>query len=157
MGETVLVRADLPLELIEAGRTLLRELDAQAVGIDAAFWLLDESSGFWHLVLGKRSVRESGSTALYHKVNQILTELGMQDRLWIGMVSIVDQRSAMIQALRKALGAARSVDGVRLDNAKLGDVRMLGCLLYRVSAKQKLAPQPSDAGADRGKARRAEA
>ena len=141
MVETILVRADLASELVEAGRTLLLALDAQAANIEAAFWLLDKSSGIWHLVLGNRSVRKSGSSALYHKVNRTLTRLGLEDRLWIGMVSIVDQRSADIQALDRALGAAASVEGTRLDNAKLGDVWMLGCLLYRISAKQKLAPQ----------------
>ena len=141
MDETLLVRADLAPELIEAGRTLLLGLDAQAANIEAAFWLLDNSSGIWHLVLGNRWVRKSGSSVLYNKVNRTLTKLGLQDRLWIGMVSIVDQRSVEVQALDKALGGAASVDGVRLDDAKVGDIRLPGCLIYRVSAKAEARPE----------------
>jgi hypothetical protein len=128
-------------ELIAAGRTLLMGLDAQHIDVEAAFWLLDENSGSWHLVLGARSIRRNGAASLYDKITRLLAKLGLQDRLWIGMVSIVDQGSPIVRALDKALGAAASVDGARLDNATVDDIRMPASLLYRLSRKQRLLPE----------------
>jgi hypothetical protein len=145
MGETVLVVAYLAPDLIEAGRTLLMELDAKSLYFDAAFWLLDGDSANWHLYLGAHSIRENGSLALYRKVNRTLTTLSLTDKLWIGMISIVDMRSKIVRALASALGTAASVDGARLDNAIVGGIQIPSCLLYRVSANQKLAT-PADSG-----------
>lgn len=92
MAETVLVRSDLTPEMVTAGRVLLSGLDAQGVVFDAAFWLLDEEDGEWHLVLSNHSVRKDGSLALNHKVNRVLGKLRLQDTIWIGAVSIVDPR-----------------------------------------------------------------
>jgi hypothetical protein len=39
------------------------------------------------------------------------------------------------------LGTGASVDGTRLDNATIGGVRIPGCLLYRLSTRQKVGPQ----------------
>jgi hypothetical protein len=141
MAETVLVKADLTSDMIAAGRGLLTGLDAHGMIFDAAFWLLDEESGNWHLVLSSRSVRKDGSLALYHKVNRVLTKLRLQGAIWIGVISIVDHRAQIVQSLREALGTAGSVDGVRLDNATIDGVRVPACLVYRLSAKQKLAAQ----------------
>jgi hypothetical protein len=49
---TVLVVADLAADLIAAGRTLPRKLDAQGVRFDAAFWLMDPENSSWRLHLG---------------------------------------------------------------------------------------------------------
>jgi hypothetical protein len=141
MAETVLVRPDLTPEMATAGRALLAGLDAHGIIFDAAFWLLDEESGEWHLVLSSRSVRKDGSLSLYHKVNRVLSRLQLQDAIWIGEISIVDDRTQIVQSLRGALGTAASVDGARLDNATIGGVRIPGCMLYRLSPRHKVAPQ----------------
>ena len=65
MAETVLVRSDLTPAMATAGRALLDGLDAHGIILDAAFWLLDEESAEWHLVLSSRSVRKGGSFSLY--------------------------------------------------------------------------------------------
>jgi hypothetical protein len=137
VAETVLVMADLTSDKIAAGRTLLMALDEHGLVFDAAFWLLGEESCRWHLILSNRSVRTDGSLALYHKVDRILSRLGLENAIWIGDVSIVDQRTTLVQALRKALGTTGSVDGARLDNTTIGGVRIPAAIVYRLAAKQR--------------------
>jgi hypothetical protein len=141
MAETLLVRPDLTPEMATAGRALLAGLGAHGIIFDAAFWLLDEESGEWHLVLSSRSVRKDGSFSLYHKVNRVLSRLQLQDAIWIGEISIVDDRAQIVQSLRGALGTTASVDGARLDNATIGGMRIPGCMLYRLSTRQQVGPQ----------------
>ena len=136
MADTVLVVADLARDLIEAGRTLIRKLDSRSVRFDVAFWLMDPENGSWRLHLGASSVRETGSLALYEKVDTILTEMGFGVRFWIGMVTIEDLRSKLVQALISTLGSAESVDGTRLDYATVNGVRVPPCVLYRLSPEQ---------------------
>jgi len=140
MGETLLVKAELTPAMIAAGRTLLTGLDSQGLIFDAAFWLLSENSVKWHLVLSNRSVRRDGSLRLYHKVNKAIERLHLQPVIWIGEISILDTGVSIVQALRRALGMTSSVDGTRLDNATIGGEQIPGCLLYRLSVKQKLLP-----------------
>jgi len=138
MVETVLVRADLTPRMIEAGRELVTALDSRGSAFEAAFWLMDGENGRWHLVLSSRSVKIEGSQALYAEVNGVLSTLQSQNDIWIGIISIVGHRTPLVRSLREALGMAASVDGVRLDNAFIGGVSIPGCVLYRLSRRQKL-------------------
>jgi hypothetical protein len=138
MVETVLVRAELTTRMIEAGRELVTVLDSRGPSFEAAFWLMDEENGRWHLVLSSRSVKMNGSRAMYVEVNKLLSALQLQNEIWIGMISIVGHRTPLVKALREALDTAASVDGVRLDNAFIGGVSIPGCVLYRLSRRQKL-------------------
>jgi|SRR5580658_1688600 hypothetical protein len=143
MAETILVRSDLSQRLIDAGRSLIVGLDQIGLAYEAAFWLLDEESAIWHLVLSTKAVKMDGSRALYSQVHKVLLNLGLNGDIEITMISIVGDKTPIVKSLRDALGAAASVDGTRLDNAFLGAVRLPGCLLYRLSRRQKLQPMTS--------------
>jgi hypothetical protein len=148
MGETILVIVDLSPGLFADGRLLVHALDARGLLFDAAFWLLDEENGNWHLVLSNKSVHEMGSLSYYKKIHRVLDKLTLQSDIWIGMLSVVDLRTPLVQALRGSLGAAGRVDGVRLSNTIVGGVRIPACLIYRVTTEQKLDPVPASAGND---------
>jgi hypothetical protein len=60
------------------------------------------------------------------------------------MISIVGHRTPLVKSLRKTLGTAASVDGTRLDDAFIGGVSIPGCVLYRLSRRQKLQPITSE-------------
>ena len=138
MAETVLVRADLPPRLIEAGRELVIALDSHGSEFEAAFWLMDEENGRWHLVLSSQAVKIDGSRAQYAEVRKVLSTLQLENDIPIRMISIVGHRTPLVKSLRKALGMAASVDGARLDNAFIDGVSIPACLLYRLSKRQKL-------------------
>ena len=149
MADTILVVADLAPDLIEGGRTLLVKLDAKAVRFDAAFWLMDPENGRWRLHLGASSVRETGSLALYGEVDEILSEMGFGGRFWIGMVTIEDLHSKLMQALVSVLGNATSVDGTRLDYTTVNGVYVPPCLLYRLTVEQRIGAGPRTASSRR--------
>jgi hypothetical protein len=138
MAEITLVRSDLTPGMIEAGRSLVVGLDQLGLGFEAAFWLMDEESAIWHLVLSTPAVKMDGPRSLYSKVHKVLLNLKLQGDIWIGMISIVGHKTPLVKSLRDVLGAAASVDGTRLDNAFVGGMLLPGCLLYRLSRRQKL-------------------
>jgi hypothetical protein len=138
MAETILVRSALATRMIEAGRTLVVGLDQAGLGFEAAFWLLDEESGIWHLVLSTKAVKLDGSRELYAKVHKVLLNLRLQSDISLRMISIVGDKTPVVKSLREVLGAPASVDGAVLDDAYIGKVRLPGCFLYRLSRRQKL-------------------
>jgi hypothetical protein len=49
-----------------------------------------------------------------------------------------------VKSLRKAVGTAASIDGTRLDNEFIDGVSIPGCVLYRLSRRQKLQSMTSE-------------
>lgn len=139
MAQAALVRSILTDEMIELGRTLLTRLDEEGVVFEAALWLLDEEIQEWRLVLASGLIRTSGPRMLYRKIGRCLSGLGADRLIPLEMVSVVDERSQLVQSLRRALGSATSVDGTRLDGATIEGTRLPGCVLYRLRARQRIA------------------
>lgn len=144
MAETILVRADLSPRLIEAGRKLVGALDQHGSEFEAAFWLMDEENGRWHLFLSSRSIKFDGSQAMYAGVREVISATQLQNEFRTGMVTIVGHQTPLVKALRKALGTAASIDGARLDGAYIGGVYIPACVVYRLSRRQKLQPLTSE-------------
>lgn len=140
MVETILVSGYLAPRLIEAGRELIIGLDAHGADFEAAFWLMDEENGRWHLMLSSKAVKFSGSMAQYAEVRQVTSALRLEDDFRLGMISIIGDGTPIVKALRKVFGKAPSVDGKRLDNEYIGRESILACVLYRLSRRQKLNP-----------------
>ena len=138
MAESILVRSALIPGMIEVGRSLVAGLDQAGLAFEAAFWLSDEESGIWHLVLSMKAVKMDGSRALYSQVHKVLLNLGLEADVRIWMISIVGDKTPIVKSLRGVLGTAASIDGAVLDDAFIGGVRIPGCLLYRLSRRQKL-------------------
>jgi hypothetical protein len=147
MVETILVRTDVTPAMIAAGRELVTALDSYGPKFEAAFWLMDEDNGRWHLILSTRSAIMEGSTALYAKVDKVLCTLQAQNDIRIRMVSILGDRMPVVRALRKILGTKATVDGTRLDDTYIERVWFPGCYVYRVSARQALKPVTEEAHA----------
>jgi hypothetical protein len=145
MAETILVMPDLTPGMVEAGRALVAGLDAHGLSFEAAFWSMDDENGRWNLILSSRAVKFDGTRALYTEVDKVISELRLQKHIWIGIVSIIGHRTPLMKSLQDTLGTAASVDGVRLDGAFLGGVFLPGCLLYRLSRRQRLSAIPVEA------------
>ena len=145
MAETILVMPDLTSGMIEAGRELVAGLDAYGPSVEAAFWAMDDENGRWHLVLSSRAIKMDGTRELYLGVDKVISELRLQKYIWIGIVSIIGHRTPLMKSLQDTLGTAGTVDGVRLDGAFLGGVFLPGCLLYRLSRRQRLSAIPVEA------------
>jgi hypothetical protein len=141
MAQTILVRSGLTAEMVSAGRRLLRHLDAAGIVFEAALWLLDADIDEWHLVVGTDAVHSEGPKALYRAVNVAMSQVTPVGVLSIEMISIVDRAEPIVEALTDRLGTAESVDGARLDHATVAGVRLPGCVLYRLTAAQALAPE----------------
>jgi hypothetical protein len=143
MVETVLVRSDLAPRMIEAGRELVTALDSHGSEFEAAFWLMDDENGRWHLFLSSRSVKFDGSMAMYAEVREVISTLQSPNDFRVGTISIVGHRTPVVKALRETFGTTGNVDGARLDDAFVGNVYIPACIVYRLSRRQKLQPMTS--------------
>jgi len=147
MAETILVIPELTQGMVAGGRMLLANLDQLGIPIEAAFWRLDEEVPMWYLVLASRQVRTDGSLAMYRKIDKVLRKLQLHDTIWIGMVSVVDPRARIVQALAGALGMTESAGGIHLDNATFDGVHISACLIYRLAVKSKARARTMKAAA----------
>src|ERR1700722_2172533 len=136
MAQAILVTTELTPGMIEAGRSLVAGLDRADLAFEAAFWLSDLESGYWHLFLSTKAVKMDGTRAQYAQVRKVIEKLGLEDEIWIGMISIVGDKTPTVKSLRQVLGTSLSVDGTRLDGAFVSGTLLAGCMLYRLSRRQ---------------------
>jgi hypothetical protein len=144
MAETILVRTDLAPRLVEAGRELVAGLDSHGLEFEAAFWLMDDEFGRWHLFLSSQAVKFDGMRSQYAEVRKVTSALGLEDDIRTGMISIIGHRTPLMRALRKAVKSAATVDGVRLEDTFIDREYIPACILYRLSKRQKLKPVTSE-------------
>jgi len=78
MAYTQLVVHELSADVIQAGRDFLAELDREQVPIVAAFWLFDDETSRWTLVLASPIVEQSGPLVFYRRVGDILRASGIE-------------------------------------------------------------------------------
>jgi hypothetical protein len=138
MAETILVRSDLSPRLIGAGRELVAGLDSHGLEFEAAFWLMEEEFGRWHLFLSSQAIKFDGLRSQYAEVGKISSMLGLENDVPITMIAIIGHRTQLMKALRKAVRPAATVDGTRLEDTFIGNVYIPACILYRLSKRQKL-------------------
>src|SRR5580704_3867038 len=101
MAEAILVSSELTPGMIEAGRSLVAGLDEAGLAFEAAFWLSDRDSGYWHLFLSTKAVKMDGSRADYAQVRKVIETVGPEDEIWIGMISIVGDKTPTVTSLRR--------------------------------------------------------
>lgn len=58
-------------EMIEAGASLIRQLEEQNAQVCAAFWILDDKESHWKLVIISPLVESEGPLKFFKKINNI--------------------------------------------------------------------------------------
>jgi hypothetical protein len=117
MAFTSLVVHELSAEVIQAGRDLIDALDREQVPIVAAYWLFDDETSRWTLVLASPVVEQSGPREFYRKVGEILRASGIE-ALILSHVTGVPSDDPIVVRLRNAL-----------KNVPAGEVRLTGNFL----------------------------
>ena len=108
MGSTELVS-----EKIEAGSSLLRQLDREGIRVGSAFWLYDRDADDWRLILSMPLVDERGQHAAYNRLAHALQAAGIRT-LYLRDIAAVGPGDKVVGLLRNTIKTGSEVGAVRL-------------------------------------------
>jgi len=115
---------------IEAGRLLLDKLATENLSIEAAFWLLEEDSLDWRLVIATPLAQYVGPREVYRRIQAAL--LGEEsDDLNLFNVSVVSMQDARAQAVRTGVTMATG-SGARLHKTSISGQYFEDAYVYGV-------------------------
>lgn len=130
-----MVEAPLETGRIEAGETLVRELDKKGLQPDAAFWLYDSEAQGWKLVLAEAKLKEAGPKQLYRDIQRRLAELPDEHRplLTLADIAVAAPDSPIVLLLKTATRTGPGTSGIRFTNNVINGKLIEGAYVYRVS------------------------
>ena len=102
MAKELLVTKELNREMIDAGASLVAELESQGFDATAILWLYFEEFERWRLVVASPDVDRLGRMSVYHRIRQILT--GMKDDgtgLKLSDIAAVGETASPVLGLRR--------------------------------------------------------
>ncbi len=137
MANEVVVTEQLTGEMVEAGRQLIAALDSAGIPISAAFWLYFPEPQTWRLVLASTRVDKFGPRKVYHNIQTVLLKLPDSKRLSLSDITVVENNAPLVTSLRKALGLAKDVEGVRLGGNTIDGQYIEKAYLYFISPAQR--------------------
>lgn len=116
---------------IEAGKILLRELDAQNFQITTAMWFFYPDVGEWKLLLHSPRFDAEGGIASYSKISEIITALGSKmGMLSFNAIKLVYSRDALMAMLKK-LAHVSGISLVRVTSNYINGMYVDDALIYR--------------------------
>jgi len=136
VAETILVMEPLTPEMTSLGAAFVQALDGSGFVAKAAFWLFDPRWNGWKLVLGSPELPVVGPAPLYRKTIKALDRLGRPEPLRPELITILDTRNPIIQALATRFSTGPGIDGVRLRTTTIDGVHFADAYVYRVDIRR---------------------
>ncbi|TRW90864.1 hypothetical protein [Candidatus Methylobacter oryzae] len=121
-------------EMLLAGESLIRQLDASDAKVQAAFWLLDAEDKTWKLTIVSPLVESEGPRSYYKRINDI-NESARPDEKVIALhdISVSDTNNRIVKAIKRSvLGDDAMLGNNRLGRNTLGGVYIEDMYLYRM-------------------------
>lgn len=133
MAEETLVKEALTEEMIEAGKSVVQDLDRRQFLIDAALWFYLTEQNQWRLLLATPEVHVEGPRKTYRRLLQALRNATVHG-LSLDDVAVLDTRDPLIQLLRIALRTDRSIGGWRFSKNTVNGQFIEDAYIYRMAA-----------------------
>ncbi len=133
MAEETLVKEALTDEMIEAGKSVLENLDRRQFPVDAALWFYLADQNQWRLLLATPEVHVEGPRKTYKRLLQSLRNAAVHG-LSLEDVAVLDTRDPLIQVLRIAFRSDRSIGGVRFSKNTVSGQFIEDAYIYRMAA-----------------------
>lgn len=127
MASATLVEFD-----VEAGAELLRQMEGSEVEVRAALWLYFSEAEEWRLVLGTPLVAQIGSRAVYSKIQKILDQSGLGDRLLLMSITVMSMDEPLLKALRDMIHVD-GIGGVRFSRNSINNLYIEDAYIYRMT------------------------
>jgi hypothetical protein len=133
MAEETLVKDALTDQMIEAGASVVQNLNPREFPVDAAVWLYLSDANRWRLMLATPDVQLEGPLKAYKRLFRALGNAAMHG-LTIENIAVVDSRDPLIQLLRGAMKTDRSGRGVRFSRSTIKGQFIEDAYIYRTAA-----------------------
>ena len=117
---------------IDFGKRVAQRLHGTGLGIKGIFWLYDDVTDDWRLVIAAEAVDRIGPRETYIQIAKLLLGVGSSDfqRMRIEAVS---PKTPLLQALRSVFGTAATVEGARLQGTVVNGIRVPEAYLYEIA------------------------
>lgn len=128
-----MVASTLTDKLIKGGETLLKELDAVSVTVDAAFWFYYPEQGFWKLMLSLPGLEKEGPRAGYAKIQKALAKLEEEPTLSLDDIAIAKQGAPIVHLLKSAIRTGPGIGGIRFSSNVIDGQLIPDAYIYRLT------------------------
>jgi len=128
MAETVLVNSD-----IEAGRELVRLLDAAGFPVTAAAWIYFPDVEEWRLVIRSPKAAKNLQEGLLELARAMDAKGDLRSRLNLARVKLVPPSDRMLEAMGKAVRIS-GLSTVRFSRNIVNGIYIDDALIYRLAA-----------------------
>jgi hypothetical protein len=120
-------------EMLLAGESLIRRLDATDAKVQAAFWLLNAEDKTWKLTIVSPLVESEGPRNYYKRINDI-NESAKPDENVIALhdISVSDTDNRIVKAIKRSVLGDAILGNNRLGRNTLGGVYIEDMYLYRM-------------------------
>jgi hypothetical protein len=132
LGNDEVVANTLTEAMIEGGKRLLMELDAENVHADGAFWYYFDDQKFWKLMLALPGLEKHGPKAAYKKVQSAIERMPGEHALSLEDVAILKPTSPLYGLLRVAIRTGPGISGVRFSENVVNGHLITDAFIYRL-------------------------
>lgn len=142
MDSKAMVTTALTEEMIQAGNTLVRELDKRGLDPDAVFWFYSPDTQEWKLIIAEVKLATQGPRETYKQIQSAISALGEElHGLALGSVALAKPDTPIVSLLRVAVGTGPGISGTRFTNNVINGTVIDDAYIYRLarrrSAKEK--------------------
>ena len=117
---------------IEFGKALWRSPDRAAkFPVEGIFWLFDQESGEWHLLIATSRVDAVGPRNAYAELAMATEGIPVHSDQQL-RIELISPKHPLYQALRSVFGQTPSVEGARLGNTQIGGMYINDAYLYEI-------------------------
>ena len=129
MDNAILVGPD-----VEAGKQLIRALDASSLDVKAAFWLYREEAEEWRLYIATPLVKEYGPREVYVRVLKVLKE-SKTSSIGLSQISVIDPSDALVTILSFAFNTGPGIKDIKVFGNTVNGVYIRAAHIYRMNVR----------------------
>ncbi len=109
MGSHALVKSHLENVVIDDGERLLKALEATGEKVPSAFWLHDEETNYWRLILALTSADEEGPAPAYSRINAVIKKISAPFAIRLDDIGVWGPNESRFLRLRSLAGRGSDI------------------------------------------------
>lgn len=127
MDKAILVGPD-----IDAGRDLIKALDASHFDVRAAFWFYREESEEWRLYIATPLVKEKGPREAYARILEVLKKSAIHS-VDLSHISVIDPTDGLVTVLSLVIDTGPGLADMSFNGNSINGVYIRAAHIYRMN------------------------